>query len=91
MFKNVTVSADVEIREGTSGLYRAAAGGEWWVFPDRLAVRGGFRHITGGVENIDQPTFGAAMRLSRLRFDYAYRFEPEALGDTHRLGLMVDF
>jgi hypothetical protein len=29
--------------------------------------------------------------LSRLRFDYAYRFEPDALGDTHRLGLAVDF
>jgi hypothetical protein len=91
MFRNVTVSADLELREGTSGLYRAAAGAEWWVFPDRLAIRGGFRHVTGGLEDIDQPTFGAAMRLSRLRFDYAYRFEPDALGDTHRLGLAVDF
>jgi len=91
MFKNVTLSTDLEVREGSSGLYRAAVGAEWWVFPDRLAVRGGFRHVTGGVEDIDKPTFGAGMRLSRLRFDYAYRFEPDALGDTHRLGLTVDF
>ena len=88
---NLTVSVDLEVREGTSGLYRAAAGGEWWIFPDRLAVRGGFRHVSGGVEDIDQPTFGAAVRWSRLRFDYGYRFEPEVLGDTHRLGLLVDF
>lgn len=89
--QNITTAVDLEVREGESGLYRAAAGAEWWIFPDRLALRGGFRHVTGGVEDIDKPTFGAAIRWSHLRFDYAYRFEPDALGDTHRLGLVVDF
>jgi hypothetical protein len=87
----VVASTEAEFREGESTPYRVAAGGEWWAFPERLAVRGGFRHVAGGVEDVNEPTFGAGVRFSRLRFDYAFRMEPDALGDTHRFGLLVGF
>jgi hypothetical protein len=86
---HLLLSVDLEIREGEGGLYRLGAGGEWWVLPDRIAARAGFRHVGAGLEAINKPTFGVAVRFSRLRFDYAYRLEPDALGDTHRIGLIV--
>lgn len=82
-------SADLEVREGEDGLYRLAAGGEWWVLPERLAVRAGYRRLNAGLETVSVPTFGLGVRFLRLRFDYAYRVEPDALGDTHRIGLLL--
>lgn len=87
----ILVTYEVEWREGEDGPYRMAAGAEWQPFEDRLAVRAGFRHQAAGLETINKPTFGAGVRFSHLRFDYAFRMESEALGDTHRLGLLVDF
>jgi hypothetical protein len=85
------VSTEAEWRESEEGPYRLAAGAEWWAVRERLAVRAGFRHQAGGLESINKPTFGAGFRFGQLRFDYAFRLEPDALGDTHRLGLMVGF
>jgi len=87
----VTVSAESEWRENEAGPYRLAVGGEAWVFPDRLALRAGYRRLNGGIEDVSKPTFGAAVRFSRMRFDYAFRLGPDNLGDTHRLGLLVGF
>lgn len=85
----LVVSADVELREGNTGMYRAAVGGEWWAFPDRIAVRAGYRYLDGGLESFSAPTFGLAVRLLSLRLDYAYRVEPDLLGDTHRVALLI--
>ena len=87
----LTATAEAEWREGETGPYRLAAGAEWWMLPERLALRGGFRHLAGGFVNVNRPTFGAGIRFSRMRLDYAYRLEPDVLGDTHRLGLFVGF
>jgi len=87
----VTSTAEVELREGEDDPYRLAAGAEWWVFPERLALRGGYRRLAGGIEDVSQPTFGAGVRFSRLLLDYAFRLESEQLGDTHRVGLLLDF
>ena len=84
-------AADVEWREEGNGLYRLAAGGEWWLVRERLALRAGFRHVSAGLEDSNNPSFGAGFHISRLRFDYAYRMEKEVLGDTHRLGILVGF
>ncbi len=89
--EGITVSAEAEWRESESGPYRLAAGGEWWAFPDRLALRAGYRRLNGGLETVSKPTFGAAVRFSHMRLDYAFRLGPDALGDTHRLGLLVGF
>jgi hypothetical protein len=88
---NLLLAADLEWREEGGEIYRAAAGGEWWLARKRLALRAGYRHISGGLEDINEPSFGVGFRISRLQFDYAFRMEPEALGDTHRLGIMVGF
>ncbi len=88
---HATVAAEAEWREAEAGPYRLAAGAEWWVFPDRLALRAGYRRLNGGIEDVNKPTFGAAVRFGRMRLDYAFRLEPAALGDTHRLGLMAEF
>ncbi len=84
-------TAEAEWRESETGPYRIAAGSEWWVFPERLAVRAGFRHLSGGYENLNRPTFGLGIRFNRMRLDYAFRLENDVLGDTHRLGLLVGF
>ena len=86
---NILLAAEVEAREGSSGLYRIAAGGEWWFLPERIGVRAGYRRLDAGIESLGIPTFGVGVRFLRLRFDYAYRVEQDALGDTHRIGLMV--
>jgi hypothetical protein len=91
LFGTVVLAADVEFREEVSGVYRAAGGAEWWLARNRLAVRAGYRHISAGIEDVNSPSFGAAFRISALRFDYAYRMENDVLGDTHRLGIMVGF
>ena len=88
---DLVLSAETEWREQEEGPYRIAVGGEWWVFPARLALRAGFRHVNGALDDIDKPTFGVGVRFSRLRFDYAFRLGPDALGDTHRLGLLAGF
>ncbi len=82
-------SVDVEMREGDTGVYRVAGGVEWWAFPERLALRGGYRYLDAGLDPISAPTFGLAIRFLGLSLDYAFRVEPAALGDTHRLGLLV--
>lgn len=87
----VVLAADLEWREESTGIHRAAAGAEWWVIRERLAVRAGYRHLAGGIDDVNEPSFGAAFRVSLLRFDYAFRMEPDALGDTHRLGILVGF
>ncbi len=88
---HATVSADAELREGEDSPYRLAVGAEVWIVPQRLALRGGYRRLDGGSETLAKPTFGAGVRFSRLRLDYAYRLEHEALGDSHRLGLLAGF
>jgi hypothetical protein len=87
----LVVNLEGEIREGEPGPYRLAGGAEWWIFPERLALRAGYRHLAGDLEDVSQPSFGAGLRLSSLRFDYALRMEPDALGDTHRVGILVGF
>jgi hypothetical protein len=90
--ENIVVALEVEWREGEGGgPYRLAGGGEWWVVPGRLAGRAGYRRVAGGLDTISEPTFGAAVRLATLRFDYAFLMGPELLGDTHRVGLLVGF
>jgi hypothetical protein len=89
--RGAQIAVDAEWREGESGPYRLAAGGEWWIAPERLAFRAGFRHLAGDLSSVNKPTFGTGIRFGPLRFDYAFRLEPSALGDTHRLGLLVDF
>ncbi|NNF08466.1 MAG: hypothetical protein HKN21_17020 [Candidatus Eisenbacteria bacterium] len=84
-------TADIEFREDEASPYRFAVGGEWWAFPDRLALRGGYRVIRGGLEDINKPTFGAGVHFGRVGFDYSFRLGPELLGDTHRLGVLADF
>ena len=83
------VTTETEWREGERGPYRLAAGGEWWAVRDRLAIRSGFRHLSGNLGDLNKPTFGAGVRFNRLRIDYAFRLGPEALGDTHRVGIVV--
>jgi len=85
------VAADVEARESEEGPYRFGAGVEWQALPERITLRGGFRHLSGGYEDVNKPTFGVGIAVTRLRFDYSFRLGPEALGDTHRLGLVVAF
>jgi hypothetical protein len=90
--RNLVVALESEWREGEGGgPHRLAAGGEWWVLPSRLAGRAGYRRVEGGLETIQEPTFGAALRWSSLRFDYAFLLGPELLGDTHRVGVIVGF
>jgi hypothetical protein len=89
--RSATVSAEAELREGEDSPYRLAVGAEAWIVPDRLALRAGYRRIDGGIETMAKPTFGAGVRFNRLRLDYAYRLESEALGDSHRMGLLVGF
>lgn len=84
-------AADVELRENEPGPYRFGAGVEWEAIPDRVTLRGGYRHLSGGYEDLNKPTFGAAVAVSHLRVDYAFRLGPAVLGDTHRLGLHVAF
>lgn len=84
-------SAEAEWREGEPGPYRLGVGVEWWTFPDRLALRAGFRRLIGGLEEINRPTFGAGVRFGTLSVDYAFRLEPDLLGDTHRLGILTQF
>lgn len=88
---HLLASADVEARENEESPYRFGAGLEWEAIPERVTLRGGFRHLSGGYDDINKPTFGAAVAVSHLRFDYAFRLGPDVLGDTHRLGLDVTF
>jgi hypothetical protein len=89
--RGAQVCVEAEWREEESGPYRIAAGGEWWIVPERLAFRIGFRHLAGDLESVNKPTFGTGIQFSRLRFDDAFRLEPSALGDTHRMGLLIGF
>jgi hypothetical protein len=84
-------SVDLEWREDEPGPYRAALGAEWWLFPNRVALRGGYRFLNGTSETFSGPSFGAGVRFGLLQVDYAYRMENEDLGDTHRVGLLIDF
>jgi len=89
--RTVVTTAEAEWREGEDGPYRLAAGAEWWVFPDRLALRTGYRRLRGGLKNVSKPTFGAGVRFGKVTFDYAFRLEPDLLGDTHRIGILTRF
>jgi hypothetical protein len=84
-------TVDVEWREDEPGPFRLAAGAEWWVFPDRVAARAGVRRLNGTSEDLVAPTFGAGVRFALLQLDYAFRLEDGDLGDTHRVGLLIDF
>jgi hypothetical protein len=85
------VAADLEWRESETGPYRVGVGAEYWAVVNRMVVRGGFRHLSGDFEDQNKPTFGAGVTVSRIRLDYGFRLGPEALGDTHRLGVLVGF
>jgi hypothetical protein len=87
---NILTTAEVELREGEESPYKLAGGAEWWLVPDRIALRGGYRVLRGGISNISSPTFGAGLRFLALTFDYAYRVESDALNDTHRVGIVLD-
>ena len=84
-------SVEMELRESEGSPYRIGAGLEWWVFARRLALRGGWRYVRTGFDDISLPSFGAAGRAGPLVVEYAFRMEPDLLGDTHRLGILVDF
>jgi len=87
----ILTSLEGEIREGEESPYRLAAGAEWWIVPDRLALRAGYRVVRSGFETLQEPSFGAGGRLGPVQVDYAYRLESDFLGDTHRFGILVDF
>lgn len=90
-FDGFLTAAELEWREGERGPYRMGAGAEWWVAPERLALRAGYRVLKGGLETVQKPTFGAGARFGGLEIDYAFRLEPDLLGDTHRVGLLTRF
>ncbi len=68
-----------------------AGGAEWWPLGEALALRAGLRWRDDGQETEVFPAGGVGLQWMRIAFDYGLAIGREELGDTHRLGLGVQF
>lgn len=66
-----------------TGAFAGAAGGEF-VFRDALFLR-------GGMDELQRPTFGIGIKIPHLNIDYAFTSFNQELGNSHRVGVVVDF
>ena len=66
-----------------SGAFAGIGGGEF-VFRNVLFLR-------GGVDELQRPTFGIGIKIPHLNIDYAFTSFNQELGNSHRVGLIVDF
>lgn len=66
-----------------AGAFAGAGGGEF-VFRDVLFLR-------GGIDELQRPTFGIGIKIPHLNIDYAFTSFDQELGNSHRVGLVIDF
>lgn len=59
-------------------------------YPVSFAVRGGFEKYQSGAATFI-PTMGAGLGYGPVRFDYAYIYDKDDIGSTHRYSLTYDF
>lgn len=59
-------------------------------YPVSFAVRGGFEKNQSGAATFI-PTMGAGLGYGPVRFDYAYIYDKDDIGSTHRYALTYDF
>ncbi len=66
-----------------SGFFEGALGGEF-VFRDALFIR-------GGVDELQRATFGMGVKIPHLNIDYSFTSYDKELGNSHRVGVIIDF
>jgi hypothetical protein len=66
-----------------SEIFAGAIGGEF-VFREVLFLR-------GGIDEINRPNFGIGIRIPHVNIDYAFSSFDQELGNSHRVGLIIDF
>jgi len=67
-----------------TGTFADAIGGGEFVFRNALFLR-------GGVDELHRPTFGIGIKIPHLNIDYAFTSFNQELGNSHKVGLIVDF
>lgn len=73
----------IESGFNNSGTFAGAMGGEF-AFREALFLR-------GGVDELQRLTFGVGVKIPHLNIDYAFTSFDQELGNSHRVGLVVDF
>lgn len=74
---------DIDTGFNNSGSFAGTMGGEFG-FRDALFLR-------GGVDELQRATFGIGIKIPHLNIDYAFTSFNQELGNSHKVGLIVDF